>query len=224
VSRIHDIFAKLTDNAHTIAELPGIHGETIRCKALLVKRDFPHLELVCPPRSWNAADLKFGADCPLAVAHSGLTVNLIARLDHVVRDRRLRLTAKEPVEPESLREYFRVALNTPIEASYIAGPRETGANTWKLTGTTLDLSGSGVLAVFPTPPPSRQHIQLVITVPEEHNPIVCLATVVRSYRIRNNRFQVAFHFENVTTKTRDMIIACCMQEQRRQLREHVQII
>ena len=223
MSRLHDIFTKLTDNAPAFVDLPLIHGESIRRKALFIKKDFPCLELVFPPRSWEATDLKIGADCTLSVEHNSLSLNLIARLDRVIRDRRLHFTAKEPVNPESLREYFRVAINTPIQASYIAGPRETGTN-WKLAGTTLDLSGSGVLAVFSSLPPNRRHIQLVITVPEESSPIACLASVIRSSRIRNNRFQVAFHFENVTSKTRDMIIACCMQEQRRQLREQVHVI
>jgi len=224
VSGIHDILAKLNDKAPTIVDLPGIREETIRCKALFVKKELPCLELVFPPRSWEATDLKIGADCNLAVEHNGLTINLIARLDGVVRDRRLRFTAREPVAPESLRDYFRVSINTPIEASYIAGPKEIKNTTWKLTGTTLDLSGSGVLALFTEKPPSHQRIQLVITVPEEDTPIVCLASVVRAYRIRKNRFQVAFHFENLTPKTRDMLIACCMQEQRRQLRENVHIL
>ena len=223
MSGIHDILRKLADNAPTIVDLPGIHDETIRGKALLVKKESPCLELVFPPRSWNAADLKIGADCNLAVDHNGLTVNLIARLDSVVRDRRLSFTAREPVAPEVLRDFFRVSINTAIEASYIAGPKETKIDTWRMIGTTLDLSGSGVLAIFSGKPPSTQRIQLVITVPEEDNPIVCLANVVRSYRIRKNRFQVAFHFINITSKTRDMIMACCMQEQRRQLRENVHI-
>lgn len=221
MSGIHDILEKLADNAPTIVDLPGIHDETIRCNALFVKKELPCLELVFPPRSWDAADLKIGADCNLAVDHNGLTVNLIARLDSVVRDRRLSFTAREPVAPEALRDYFRVAIATAIEASYIAGPKETKIDTWKMTGTTLDLSGSGVLAIFSEKPPSSHRIQLVITVPEESMPIVCLANVVRSYRIRKNRFQVAFHFENITSKARDMIMACCMQEQRRQLRENV---
>ena len=221
MSRIHDILARLTDNAPAIVDLPDIHGKIIRRKALFIKKESPCLELVFPPRSWDAAELKIGADCALAVAHSSLTINLIVRLDHVVRDRRLSFTAKEPVEPESLRDYFRVAINTPIEAAYIAGPKEPSSDSWKLTGTTLDLSGSGVLALFSTSIPRNQYVQLAITVPEERDPIVCLASVVRSYKIRTTRFQVAFHFENVTAKTRDMIMACCLQEQRRQLRENV---
>lgn len=224
MARINDILEKLSDNAATIVDLPGFREENIRCKALLIKREPPQFELVFAPRAWDAADLKIGADSQLAVEHNGHTLNLIARLDGVVRDRRLRFTAKEPVLPEDLRDYFRVSISTPIEASYVAGLKEMHTRTWKLTGTTIDMSGSGLLALFDEKPPSNHRIQLIITVPEEVTPIVCLASVVRTYRVRKNHYQVAFHFENVPTKTRDLIIASCMQEQRRQLRGNARII
>jgi len=224
VSRIYDILEQLTDNAPTIVDLPGVHDEIIRSNALLVKKESPCLELVFPPRAWDPADLKIGADCNLTIKHNDLTINLIARLDRVVRDRRLSFTAREPVAPEALRDYFRVAITTPIVVSSIAGSQETTANTWKMTGTTIDLSGSGVLAIFPEKPVENQHVQLVITVPEEDNPIVCLASVIRSYRIRKDRFQVAFHFTNIMPKVRNTIMACCMQEQRRRLRENVHTV
>lgn len=224
MTRIDEILSAIHDNAPTIVDLPGNNEENFRCKALLIKKEPPVLELVFPPDAWEADALKIGADCNLAIDQSGQTINLIARLDAIVGDRRLHFTAREPVSPESLRDYFRVAINTPIEASYIAGPKETKTSTWKMIGTTIDLSGSGVLAVFAGKPPSEHRIQLIITVPEEEAPIVCLANVVRAYRIRKNRYQVAFHFDMMSTKSRDQIISCCFQEQRRQLRENVQAL
>ncbi|MCL2791015.1 MAG: PilZ domain-containing protein [Desulfobulbus sp.] len=218
---MHEILEKLNNNVPAVVELPGINGNTIRCRALFVKKDSPCLDLVFPPQAWDAADLQIGADCTLAVEHSNMTVNLLARLDRVVNDRRLSLTARARVVPELMREYFRVAINTPIKAAYIARPDEPETNTWELAGTTLDLSGSGVLAFFSVLPPSRRDIQLTITVPEEDHAIACLADIVRSYKIRDNRFHIAFHFEDIAAKTRDMIMACCMHEQRRQRREQV---
>ena len=113
-------------------------------------------------------------------------------------------------------------INVPIEASYIAGAREVKAKTWKMIGTTVDLSGSGVLAVFAEKPATSHNIQLIMTMPGEESPFICLADVVRTYRLRKNRYQVAFHFTVISTKTRDQIISCCFQEQRRQLRENVE--
>lgn len=205
-------------------DLPGRNGEHYRCKAMLVKKNLPEIELVFPPDSWEEGNLLFDDDCHIAIELDGQPINLIARLHHAVGDRRLHCTAREPIAPESLREYFRVAVNMPIEASYIAGPREVNNKTWKMIGTTIDLSGCGVLGVFAEKPASTHNIQLVMTHPEEEAALVCLADVVRTYRIRKNRYQVAFHFNVISPKTRDYVISLCLREQRRHLRDNVELM
>jgi c-di-GMP-binding flagellar brake protein YcgR len=224
VASIDEILAKLNDSAPTVVDIPGNQDEVYRCNALLVKKEAPCLELLFPPNAWQIDELQIGANCALAVEHKELTVNLIARLDGANGDRRLLFTAREPITPESLRDFFRVGINTAIEAQYIAGSREINNRSWKLCGTTIDLSGSGVLALFQEKPPSNRNIQLTITVPEEQQSILCLANVVRTYRVRKNRYQVAFHFENISARTRDQLISCCFQEQRRQLRENIRTL
>lgn len=221
--RIDDVLQKLTDKAITIVDLPGNRDEVFRCKALLIKQESPQVELLFPPNSWKAEDLRLGVNCSLSIEQNGKQVSLIAKLDSVVDARRLKFTAREPITPESMRDYFRVPINTAIQASYVAEPRETKVQSWKMVGTTVDLSGSGVLALFASKPPSNNRILLEITPLEESEQICCLADVVRTYRIRSNRYQVAFHFIEVTTKTRDLIISCCLKEQRRQLRENVRV-
>nr|WP_321468874.1 PilZ domain-containing protein [uncultured Desulfobulbus sp.] len=222
MARIVELLNRIKDHAPTVVDIPANDGENYRCKAVLLKKDATTVELVFPPNSWEENNLSIGAQCHLAVEHEGQAINLIARLDQISGNRRLQLTPSEPVSPETLREYFRVMINIPIEASYIAGPREKNAKTWKMIGTTIDLSGSGVLAVFAERPQTLHNIQLVMTMPEDEPSIVCLADVVRTYRLRKNRYQVAFHFEVISSKTRDQVISCCLQEQRRQLRENVQ--
>jgi c-di-GMP-binding flagellar brake protein YcgR len=161
-------------------------------------------------------------NCSITVEHQGEKIVLIARLEKVIDNRRLRFIAREPITPESLRDYFRVPINMPVKASYTAEQQDTRAECWRMTGTTIDLSGSGLLAMFSQRPTSSQRILLELTPSDDPEPIFCLANVIRSYRIRRNRFQVAFHFIEVTPKTRDQIVSCCLREQRRQLRENVQ--
>jgi c-di-GMP-binding flagellar brake protein YcgR len=223
VARIDDILNKLNDNAQVVVDLQSNKEDTIRCKALLVKKDSPLFELVFLPNSWETDDLKIDANCNMVIDHKGETVNIIARLDSIGGPRRLNFIAREPVSPETLRDYFRVSTNLPIEASYIAGPKEINVQTWKMIGTTIDLSGSGVLALFAEKPASNNRIQLIITLPDNETPIVCLANVIRSYRLRKNRYQVAFHFDSIDSDTQDKIMACCFEFQRRNLRMKVQV-
>ncbi|MGD9949435.1 MAG: PilZ domain-containing protein [Desulfobulbus sp.] len=222
MAKITELLDRISDHAPTVADIPTKNGENYRCKAVLLKKNAAAIELVFPPNSWEENNLPLGANCNLTIDQQGQAVNLIARLDEVTGDRRLQFTAMEPVSPDVLREYFRVLVNMPIEASYIAGLREVNAKTWKMIGTTIDLSGSGVLAVFAEKPSTLHNIQLVMTMPGDEPSIVCLADVIRTYRLRKNRYQVAFHFEVISSKTRDQIISCCFQEQRRQLRENIQ--
>jgi c-di-GMP-binding flagellar brake protein YcgR len=224
VARIDEILNKLNDNAQVVVDIPSNKEDTIRCKALLVKKDSPFFELVFLPNAWEVDDLRIGANCNMVIEHKGDTVNIIARLDSISGSRRLNFIAREPVSPETLRDYFRVSTNLPIEASYIAGPKEVNAQTWKMSGSTIDLSGSGVLALFTEKPASNNRIQLIITLPNEEEPVVCLANVVRTYRLRQKRYQVAFHFENITAKTRDQVVSYCLHEERRQLRENVRTV
>jgi c-di-GMP-binding flagellar brake protein YcgR len=224
VARIDDILNKLNDNAQVVVDIPSNKEDTIRCKALLVKKDSPLFELVFLPNAWEVDDLKIGANCNMVIEHKGDTVHIIARLDSIGGPRRLNFIAREPFSPETLRDYFRVSTNLPIEASYIAGPKEVNAQTWKMSGSTIDLSGSGVLALFTEKPASNNRIQLIITLPNEEKPVVCLANVIRTYRLRQKRYQVAFHFENISVKTRDLIVFYCLHEERRQLRENVRTV
>ena len=114
-------------------------------------------------------------------------------------------------------------ISTPIRASYRPGPRETKSRAWEISGTTIDLSGGGVLALFPEKPANTNRIQLEIDLPGQQAPVLCLAKVVRTYRLRKNRFQVAFNITEIEGKARDIIISCCLQEQRRQLRNKVRV-
>lgn len=222
MSRTLDILNRINDQANATVDLPGRDGEHYRCKALLIKKELPEIELVFPPNSWEVDNLLFEDDCHIAFEVDHQPVNLIAKLHNAVGERRLRCTAREPVAPEALREYFRVSVNIPIEASYIANAKEVKNKTWKMIGTTIDLSGCGALAVFAEKPASTHNIQLVMTLPEEDAALVCLAEVVRTYRIRKNRYQVAFHFTVISTKTRDQLISLCLREQRKQLRDNVE--
>ena len=221
MSRIDELLARIGTNVPAVVDIPGQNGEVFRNNALVTRTESPALELLFPPDAWQADDLRLDGNCSIAVEHHGEKVVLIARLEQVIDARRLRFIAREPITPESLRDYFRVSINTPVKASYTAEQRDSRVESWRMTGTTLDLSGSGLLALFSEKPASSQRILLEITPPEDPEPIFCLANMIRAYRLRRNRFQVAFHFIEITPKTRDQLISCCLKEQRRQLRENV---
>ncbi|WP_319548162.1 PilZ domain-containing protein [Desulfogranum marinum] len=223
MTKIEEIIEKLQDGAEALVDLCYKNKEEHRHNALFSKAESPCFELFFPPKSWNSEELLLGKNYQLTVKHKGAAVNIIAELDTVINDRRLGFIAREPIKPEALREYFRVSINTPIEIGYLPSPKEVKLKKWNMVGTTVDLSASGVLGLFAEKPESSSRIQISITDPASQNSISCFGHVVRTYRMRKNRYQVALHFESVSQDIRDRLIAFCLQEQRRQLRENIEV-
>jgi len=224
VAGIEDTLNRLRDNSIVLIDIPVGTDERRRLKSVLKKNKAPQFTLVFPSNNLEDLALDQGTNCMLTVKQendSGIT--LLATVDGLVDERSLLLTAQESIRPESLREYFRVNVQLPIVARYQPGPKEIRKKAWELTGETVDLSGSGVLALFSQPPENKSRIQLMLQLPEQKQPIECMGHVVRVYRMRKNRYQIAFHFDSIEQKVRDQIISCCLQEQRRQLREKIRV-
>jgi len=223
VAGITEIINQLNDNAMATVDIPLKEGEDQRLNCILKKADAPSFDLVFAPHALDGTTVENAGNCRLIVKHADSSINLNIRIDTVKNERTLECTALESISPESMREYFRVMISTPIRASYRPGPRETKSRAWEISGTTIDLSGGGVLALFPEKPANTNRIQLEIDLPGQQAPVLCLAKVVRTYRLRKNRFQVAFNITEIEGKARDIIISCCLQEQRRQLRNKVRV-
>jgi hypothetical protein len=93
-----------------------------------------------------------------------------------------------------------------------------------MAGTTIDISGSGILASFSSPPPMDSQTRLEITLPTSPPEIISvLAHPVRKQQINENQYDVAYHFEDITIEDRDKIIGCCLRIQRRLLRLKVRV-
>lgn len=223
MAKIEEIIEQLKDGSEALVDLPTKENENNRFNAIFSKAESPYFELFFPPKTWSSKDLILGINCQLTVKHKGASVNIIAELDTVINDRRLGFIAREPIKPEALREYFRVSINTPIEIGYVPGSKEVKLKKWSMVGTTVDLSGCGVLGLFAEKPEATNSVQIQITDPSNQKIISCFGHVVRTYRMRKKRYQVALHFDNITNDVRDQLIACCLQEQRRQLRENIEV-
>lgn len=223
MSAISEIIDQLNDSANATVDIPIKKGESERLKCIFKKTESPEFKLMFPPNTFTTEDIENGINCRLIVKHGDSAVNLNVQLDSLNGDRTLFCTAIESISPESLREYFRVMISAPIRASYQPGPREIKNRPWVLNGHTIDLGGGGVLALFSGKPANTKHIQLEIDLPGQQAPVICRADVVRTYRMRKKRYQVALNIDEIDGKNRDIIISSCLQEQRRQLRDKVRV-
>jgi len=90
---------------------------------------------------------------------------------------------------------------------------------WVLHGKTIDITGSGILIVLLEQPPNEDQVSLKISLPTE--PPECiriLAHPVRTLRVDDNEWNIAYRFDTISEEERDKIIGCCLVEQRRVLR------
>jgi hypothetical protein len=140
-------------------------------------------------------------------------LSLNAKIEEVIGDRTLELTGKRNIDPTTLREFFRVTMYAPVTISSAPEAKEN----WSLKGETLDISGSGLLALFDEECQERQHIKITMELPSPQASVSCTGHVIYTRRVRKGRWQVALHFDEIGTKQRDMIISNCLYEQRRQL-------
>lgn len=220
-SSITDIVKKIIDSAGAEIDISTTEGQTIRLKCIYKESLAPNFFLVFPPKQLPS-NIDTNRLCPISIKGEKVSLTLTAKILDINGDRTLELNAKQFVDPTSLREYFRVDTRTAITIIYEPGPSEDRNNYWTLQGETLDLSGSGVLAILPAQPKNNHRLKVEISLKHTNVLIECAAHVIRAKRLRRGRYQVAFHFDHVSSKHRDSIISDCLQEQRMQLRERIQ--
>jgi PilZ domain len=218
---ISETIRKIVDSETAKIDISTIGGQTIRLNCIYKESHSPNFFLVFPPKKLpDNIDLK--KFCPISIKADKTTLTLTAKIVAINGDRTLELTGKNSVKPESLREYFRVDARASITAKYDPESADSKNQSWTLEGQTLDMSGSGALAIFPEAPQNKQRLTLSISLADAQKDIECMGHIVRSRRLRRGRFQVSFHFDYISAKDKDSIISFCLQEQRNQLRDKIQ--
>lgn len=222
MSSLVDLIKKIQDSQPAEVNLQLREGGSVQLRCVYKESDAPNFFLVFPPKQLPT-NLDTGKSCLVAIKGHEQSITFKAGIEEIKGDRILELFAQKTIDPISLRTYYRADLRTPISATYEPGPEER-AKPWSFSGETLDLSGGGALAIFPNEFPNKQRILVHIPLPNtENKEIRCLAHVVLTQRLRKERWKIALQFDNLTQKERDFIVSCCLSEQRRQLREKVQM-
>jgi len=214
---------QLPDSETAQIDLTNTTGQIIRLNCIYKVSESPSFFLIFPPKTLPE-DIDIEVHCPISIKTDKSSLTLIAKITDIKGDRTLELIAKNNVKPESLREYFRVDAKVNIEASFKALTPDAQIPSWSLKGRTLDLSGSGLLAILPEEPQTKNKITLLINLSDKHDSIECKAHIIRTKRLRRGKYQVSFHFDSISPKNKDSIISFCLKEQRNRLRDKIQTI
>lgn len=219
---ISETIKKLVDSETAKIDISTTDNRIIRLNCIYKESHSPNFFLVFPPKKLPA-NIDLNTHCPVSINAGQTALTLLAKIVEINGDRILELTAKNSVKPEDLREYFRVNAKVSITAKYDPESPDSKTKSWTLEGRTLDMSGSGVLAIFQEEPKTNHKITLLISLLENQPPLNCIGHVIRSRRLRRNSYQVSFQFDYISPKDKDSIISYCLQEQRNQLREKIQV-
>ena len=199
--------------------------EHLRAQCVFHPASAPQFALTFKPGVLPEEDLDPSQTCIVSIDMGGPTVSLEAKILSVENDQTLSMTLLKSISHEQMREFFRVdAVTDIISESFHTEVVNAEKDPWSLEGKTIDISGSGILAVFESRPPVDKQSQLVISVPfPEPTTVTVLASKIRSRELPDGRHEVAYHFEDISTEDRDKIIGCCLIIQRKLLRLKVQV-
>lgn len=219
-SSITETIKRISDSEAAEVDISTKGHQTVRLHCIFKESEAPNFFLIFPPQKLPE-DIDTDKVCPISIKVDKASFTLTATIEDIKGDRTLELRAQKTVSPESLREYFRVDTKVPITADYYQESLDGKSQSWTLEGKTLDISGSGVLTIFPKEPLNKHKIELKLSLNGGQDVVSCIGHIIRTKRLRRGRYQVAFCFDSLKPKNRDVIISFCLQEQRNQLRDKV---
>lgn len=199
--------------------------ERMRAQCVYQRTAPPSFVLVFKPGVLPVDDIDVKQPCIVTIDMGGPTISLEAMIQKMDDPQTLQMIVRKSVSHEQMREFFRVdAVTKVISSAFVTQFSDENSEPWSVQGITIDISGSGILAVFPTPPPPDKQVNLEITIPtEDPETVKVVAHPVRTNRLPDNRYEIAYHFDDISVEDRDKLIGCCLVLQRRLLRLKVQI-
>lgn len=200
-------------------------SEKIRINCIYLASTPPEFKLYFSPDTLPVHRIDRHQKCIVLFDVSSKNISMTADIKDIENDQIVHLVAREIVNHEQLRDYFRIDISTPVIASCLI-PQDLGyeLDHWRLSGETIDVSGSGILAAFPQPLDQTKSVRIDLVLPVADGYVVkATAKVIRIRQINENRYHVAFRFDKITSEDRDRIVGCCFEIQRRHLRLKVQV-
>ncbi len=221
-----EIIKKIPDGKPVRIFLPLKHGpERYRTQGIYQESTPPAFTLLFKPGVLPIDDISLDQTSIINIDMGGSTISLEAMTQEIANPQTLHMRVQRSIPHEQMREFFRVDATTDIiSRSFHTELFGNKNEPWSIEGKTVDISGSGILAHFPEQTPADRQIRLQITLPStEQETVNVLAHQVRSQKLSDDLFEVAYHFDDISIEDRDKIIGCCLVIQRQLLRLKVQV-
>ena len=198
--------------------------ERLRLQGLCREISPPKFSLLFPPGTLPLNEIDSQQSAIISVDMGGPTLSLEAKILEIDGTQTLRMILQKSINHEQLREFFRIDAVTGVIATSLQRSA-SGSAPWTLNGESLDISGSGILVLFPQCPPEDKQARLTISLPiTDDPPITAIAHTVRVQRQDDGHCEVAYHFDDISMEDRDRIVGHCLVLQRKMLRLKVQVL
>jgi len=184
----------------------------------------PLFELLFQPGTLPIEQLDTQKTCLINVDFGGPNISMKAVISSASKHI-LKMNAEELISHDQMREFFRVdAVTDVISKSFQPEFFGNQDHPWAIRGKTIDISGNGILAAFSEKPPEEEPGRLEISLPGADTEIIkVLSRSIRTTRVAEDQWEIAYHFQDITIEDRDRIIGCCLEIQRRLLRLKVDV-
>jgi len=226
VADMENCLSKISDEKPVRLFLPLIDREDrLLIQCVLKKVSDRRFKLLFPSGTLPIDKIDRNNSCLISLDLGGKSISLESNIVEIANNQTLDMVLLKSISHDQMRNYFRVDCTVPILiTSVVPDEFATKEDKWKINGTTVDLSGSGLRASLDTVPPENAQVRLEIALPgTETNIVKALATPVRISKLTDTLWDVAYHFDNIEDEDQDAIIGCCMVAQRRLLRLKVKV-
>jgi len=218
---ISHLVKSISDKESATVKLTGADGKRTSYECIFKESSPPGFFLLFPSAE-ILADIDLSKSCPfISKDREGHTLSFTTAIIERTSDRILEMVARRAINPEDLREYFRVNISTDITVSFQPETDNGSHLGWELSGEVVDLSRSGILTILPEECKNRNSILIEIDLTSPVKTIYCIGHIIRIKRVKKNRWLTSFHFDDISAKAIDDITVNCLAEQRRQLRENI---
>lgn len=199
--------------------------ERYRASCIYQKEESPHFSLNFKLGELPREYIDLQQTCIINIDLGGQSVSLEALIKEISGPQTLKMVAQKTIDHKQLRDFFRVDATTQvISKAFQPKISNQKGEDFSFNGTTIDISGSGILASFSELPPMDKKVKLEITLPNDSDRVItAIARPIRSQQISADQYVVAYHFEEIETEDRDLIIGSCLIIQRQLLRMKVQV-
>ena len=223
---LENCLSQISDDKPVRLFLPLIDREDrLLIQCVLKKVSDRRFKLLFPSGTLPIDKIDRNNSCLISLDLGGKSISLESNIVEIANNQTLDMVLLKSISHDQMRNYFRVDCTVPILiTSVVPDEFATKEDKWKINGTTVDLSGSGLRASLDTVPPENAQVRLEIALPgTETNIVKALATPVRISKLTDTLWDVAYHFDNIEDEDQDAIIGCCMVAQRRLLRLKVKV-